>query len=491
MAVTPRLEIKQSQSLQMTQQLRQAINLLQISNLELETVIAKELEQNPFLEKEDDFLSGLDSSEQTINDYDEAPTPNNDTEEFAPDIDYENSFDDFGSDCEGYDNSQQYDWQNYSDRKIHQDSEDYNYFEQKLSQEDSLYDLLEKQIYVAFTNHKERLIAQILCEHLDGSGYFRGNINTLADNLKTSVENIKNILQQMKGFEPSGIFAENLAECLQIQLKDRNRLDPMAQKVLENLELLGSGKIKELKKIANADDEDLATIITDIKSLNPKPAANYHLEHNNSIIPDVFVRRHSSGEYLVELNQITLPKVLINREYSSKINHNKQTDKYIRQQLSHASFIVKSLHRRAETILKVSEEIVRNQRDFLEYGIEHLKPLQLKDIAEAAEIHESTVSRAVTAKYIHTPRGLFELKYFFSQAAGKLDGSEDTSTTSIKHKIKELINNEQTNNILSDDKLVEVLATQGIKIARRTVAKYRESMNIPTSAERKRIKRKS
>lgn len=489
MTVTPRLEIKQSQSLQMTQQLRQAINLLQISNLELETIISKELEQNPFLEKEDDYLAGIDSNEQTINDYDTEALSQNDTEEFAPDIDYENSFDDFGSDCEGYNNNQPYDWQDYSNPKKANDSDDYNYFEQKLSQETSLYDLLESQISLTFSTQKEKLLAKILCEHLDAAGYFRGNINTLANNLKTSPETIKTVLQQMKGFEPSGIFAENLAECLQIQLKEQNKLDPMAQKVLENLELLGLGKIKELKKIAEADDEDLATIIADIKSLNPKPAANYNLEHNNSIIPDVFVRRHPSGEYLVELNQMTLPKVLINREYSSKINSNKQTEKYIRQQLSHASFIVKSLHRRAETILKVSEEIVRSQRDFLEYGIEHLKPLQLKDIAEVAEIHESTVSRAVTAKYMHTPRGLFELKYFFSQAAGKLDGSEDTSTTSIKHKIKELINNEAPDNILSDDKLVEVLASQGIKIARRTIAKYRESMNIPTSAERKRIKR--
>jgi len=490
MTVTPRLEIKQSQSLQMTQQLRQAINLLQISNLELETIISKELEQNPFLEKEDDYLAGIDSNEQTINDYDTEALSQNDTEKFAPDIDYENSFDDFGSDCEGYNNNQPYDWQDYSNPQKANDSDDYNYFEQKLSQETSLYDLLESQISLTFSTQKEKLLAKILCEHLDAAGYFRGNINTLANNLKTSPETIKTVLQQMKGFEPSGIFAENLAECLQIQLKEQNKLDPMAQKVLENLELLGLGKIKELKKIAEADDEDLATIIADIKSLNPKPTANYNLEHNNSIIPDVFVRRHPSGEYLVELNQMTLPKVLINREYSSKINSNKQTEKYIRQQLSHASFIVKSLHRRAETILKVSEEIVRSQRDFLEYGIEHLKPLQLKDIAEVAEIHESTVSRAVTAKYMHTPRGLFELKYFFSQAAGKLDGSEDTSTTSIKHKIKELINNEAPDNILSDDKLVEVLASQGIKIARRTIAKYRESMNIPTSAERKRIKRK-
>ncbi len=489
MAVTPRLEIKQSQSLQMTQQLRQAINLLQVSNLELETVIAKELEQNPFLEREDDRIADNEEYEQTINDYNTEPNNNINEEEFVSDIDYNTSFDDYGSDCEGYHNTTQQDWQDYANSKKNHDSDDFDYFEQKLAQEKSLYDILSEQISLVFTSNKEKLIAHLLCEQLDAAGYFRGNITTIATKLKTPVSYIQNILQKMKRFEPSGIFAENLAECLQIQLLEQNKLDPISQSVLDNLELLGAGKLKELKRIANADDEDLLSVINDIKTLNPKPTANYNIEHNSNIIPDVFVRRHPSGEYLVELNQMSLPRVLINREYSSKIPLNKDTNKYIRHQLSHASFIVKSLHRRAETILKVSEEIVRKQRDFFEYGIDYLKPLQLKDIAELAEIHESTVSRAVTAKYMHTPCGIFELKYFFSNAASKLDGSENTSTLSIKHKIKTLINEEQPNNILSDDKLVEILASQGIKIARRTIAKYRESMNIPTSAERKRLKR--
>ena len=490
MTVTPRLEIKQSQSLQMTQQLRQAINLLQISNLELETYINKELEQNPLLERENDHLESISSEEQTIDNYNQE-TNHTSEENIIPDINYEDNFDDYGSDCEGYNINTPSDWQNYAQTKIHQDSEDYDYFEQKLAQEKSLYNILEEQISLTFSSNKEKLIAKILCEYLDGAGYFRGDITAIAAKLNTNSSIINNILRQMKNFEPSGIFAENLAECLQIQLLENNRLDPIAQTVLNNLELLGSGKLKELKKLANANDDDLTSVISDIKSLNPKPAANYNLEYNTSIIPDVFVRRHPSGEYLVELNQLSLPRLLINHEYSAKITNDKTSQKYLRSQLHNASFIIKSLHRRAETILKVSEEIVRAQRDFFEYGIEYLKPLQLKDISEQAEIHESTVSRAVNAKYMHTPRGTFELKYFFSNAAGKLDGSEDTSTISIKHKIKELINHEEPHNILSDDKLVEVLASQGIKIARRTITKYRESMNIPTSAERKRTKRQN
>lgn len=228
--------------------------------------------------------------------------------------------------------------------------------------------------------------------------------------------------------------------------------------------------------------------MTSVRS-TPNPPPTTTPRQQRRLSPMCLVRRHPSGEYLVELNQMSLPRILINHEYRCRITRSKDTGKYLRRQLGQASFLIKALHQRAETILRVSEEIVRTQRDFFEYGIDHLKPMQLKDIAEKAEIHESTVSRAVANKYMHTPRGLFELKYFFSNAAGKLDGSEDTSTLSIKHKIKELINQESPQAILSDDKLVELLAAQGIKIARRTIAKYRETMNIPTSAERKRQKR--
>lgn len=491
MAITPKLEIRQSQSLLMTPQLRQAINLLQMSNLELSGLLERELSANPLLERESDRLNEEMPQEQTIDDYD-APRQT-DEEEFAPDIDYDNAFDDYGSDREGCDEftRENYDWSDYG-RQKGAGEEDFDFFEKKLSNDKSLFRFLEEQITQTFTSKIERAIAFALTEHLDKAGYFRGSIKELADRLNVKEKKIQNILERMKNFEPSGIFAENLAECLQIQLRDKNRLDPQIQHLLDNLELLGNGKIKELKKICQATDEDFASMLADIKALNPKPAADFEHDLTTYIIPDVFVKTNKYGEYLVELNNMSLPRVLINREYFAKVRKqaDKQTQKYLKEQMSSAGFLTKALHQRAVTILKVSEEIVRVQRDFFEKGIEHLRPMALKDIAQNIEMHESTVSRVTANKYMHTPRGIFELKYFFSQAAGMLSGDDNTSTVSIKHKLKKLIDEETPDNILSDDSLVEVMAAAGIKIARRTIAKYRESMGIPSSGCRKREKRR-
>lgn len=492
MAITPRIELRQSQSLLMTPELRQAINLLQATNLELNDLIEKELENNPLLEREDAPNERMDSPEQTIDDYD-TPTENASEELYQPDIDYDNQADDFGSDREGYDTDPQYDWADYARSKADHSNDDYDYFEKKLADPKSLYQLLTEQILITFATPSERLVAHHLCEHLDAAGYFRGHIKEIALKMNLAPTRVSSILQRLKTFEPSGIFAENLAECLQIQLADQNRLDPLAQKVLEHLELLGERKFKELKKICSINDEDLNSVLADIKALNPKPAAGYNSDTAGYIIPDVFVRRHPNGEYLIELNNMSLPRVLINRSYYSQVRNTPSADKaasrYLKQQLGNASFLVRALHQRATTILRVSEEIVRIQRDFFESGIDHLKPMQLRDIAEKTEQHESTISRATTGKYMHTPRGTFELKYFFSNAANTFNGDENTSTLSIKHKIKKLIENETPEQILSDDNLVELLARESIKIARRTIAKYRESLNIPTSAERKRQKR--
>ena len=233
-------------------------------------------------------------------------------------------------------------------------------------------------------------------------------------------------------------------------------------------------------------------VIADLKALNPKPAAGFNHDVNSYVIPDVFVRTNKAGDYLVELNAMTLPRLLINRRYYGSIKSggvDKNTGRYLKEQIGSANFLVRALHQRAVTILKVSEEIIRTQREFFEKGIEYLRPMILRDVAENIEMHESTVSRVTANKYIHTPRGIFELKYFFSTAAGTLSGDEGTSTLSIKHKIKKLIDEEKTEDILSDDRLVELLTLQGIKIARRTVAKYREAMGIPTSGQRKREKR--
>ena len=486
MAVAPKLEIKQRQSPLMTPQLRQAIGLLQMNNLELSELVAKELESNPLLEREDDKIADTDTKEQTIDDYDTSPLP--EEEKFAEDIDYESTFDDSGSDSIGYEQT----WTDrLSNRTSNADEDNFDYLEQKVAAENSVYELLSRQINSRFSSNKERIIASYLSNFLDGAGYFTGNIEQISKQLKLPKKDLLKILTTLQNFEPSGIFATSLKECLSIQLADINRLDEMMKTFLEHLPLLAEGNISALKKICQADDDDIASMIADIKSLNPKPLAGWQKDNNDYVIPDVFVRRSKYGDYSVTLNQDTLPRVLINHEYKAQISANadKAAKKYIKERLGSASFLIKSLHQRAETILRISEEIVRNQRDFFEYGIDYLKPMLLRDVAEVVEMHESTVSRATSHKYMHTPIGIFELKYFFSAAAGMYNGNTQTSTTSIKHKIKQLIDNEGQN-ILSDDALVELLAQLSIKIARRTVAKYRDEMKIPTSAVRKRLARR-
>lgn len=493
MAITPKLEIKQSQSLLMTPQLRQAINLLQMSNLELSSVIEQELASNPLLEREDDFLNQDNEKEQTIDDYASETEDNVDT---PLDIDIDNTFDDDGSDCEGYETANDYDWQDYAKNKDkrHSPEEDYDFFEQKLSSTKSLYQHLSEQIQISLADTKEKIIAFRLMSFLDESGYFRGDTKKIAAILHTEESNVTKVLNKLKEFEPSGIFAENLAECIALQLKEKDRLDIKMQTLLQNLDLLGKREYKRLQKKLNVDEDDLKEMILDIQSTNPKPALEYEQKETDYIIPDVFARRNKYGEYYVELNSRSLPRVLIDQRYYKEIKRqsekNKEAKKYLKTQSSSASFLIRALRQRADTILRISEEIVKTQRDFFENGIESLKPMALKDIAEAVEMHESTVSRVTANKYMHTPLGIFELKYFFSSAAGSYSGEDNQSTTAIKHKIKQMIENEDPKKILSDDKISELLAREGLKVARRTVAKYRESLKIAPSSERKREKRK-
>ncbi len=491
MAVTPHLDLKQTQSLVMTPELRQAINLLQVPNLELSALIEKELEQNPLLEREDENSPLLPETEiPTIDDYTTSSMPDT-SEEPANDIPCDNECDDYGSDREGYDDTEnRYDWQDYAAAKTRRDDDDYDFFEQKLADEKSLYLLLNEQISQKFTTGKEQAVALNLAEHLDDAGYFRGDLSAISHRLKISETITADILNKMQDFEPSGIFARSLSECLKIQLRDKDRLDPVAEKVLDNLELLGNKKFAELKKICQIDDDDLASVIDDIKSLNPKPAAQYHHDLTSYIIPDVFVRRQKNGSYRIELNNMSLPRVLVNRQYYSEIKDKggKVERQYLKQQLGSASFLVRALRQRAETILKVTEEIVKSQYEFFEKGIDFLRPMQLKNIAEQIEMHESTVSRVTTNKYMHTPLGIFELKYFFTNAAGSYIGNDGTSTLTIKHKIKKMIDEEKPEHILSDDKIVDLLGQEGIKIARRTVAKYRDQLGLASSAVRKKQK---
>ncbi len=493
MALTPKLEIKQSQSLLLTPQLRQAINLLQMTNLELNDVLSEELNSNPLLEREEDFLTAQ-AEEKAVPDIDdygnEQSSFSDENLSGGEETDYQNEFDDYGSDKEGYADYESDGWQDYGQAKISRDDDNpFDFIEKRASSGKSLYDIIGEQIEIAFSQTKDRMIGFILFEQLDDAGYFRGDLDTIAAKLRVNKEYISKILERMKHFEPAGIFAESLEECLRIQLADTGELSDGMSILLDNLELLAARKFKELEKLCNCGQDDLLNMISKIRSVNPKPTAEYFAERNQEIIPDVLVRRNKLGEYLVALNPQTLPRLLINRRYISQISKDTKSNKYIKENLSKANFLIKALNQRAGSILKVSEEIVLRQYNFLEKGVEYIRPMTLKDISEAIGVNESTVSRVVSGKYMQTPRGVFELKYFFSAAAGSYLGDEDTSTITIKHKIKNLIDNEKPEAILSDDAIAAILGQEGIKIARRTIAKYREQMQIGTSGERKRLKR--
>lgn len=487
MSLTPKLEIKQTPTLLLTPELRQAINLLQMNNIELNEVIEQELASNPLLEREDEYLTDTDTiSSDTTDELSQSDKE----EEITIDSEFVNEFDDFGSDTTDLEYFESPSWEDYNQSKTKlQDDDNFDYFEKKLSQKESLSSLLDKQINLTFFNFSDRLLARLLSEQLDDAGYFCGNISETANKLSTTPQRLRLILDKLKQFEPSGIFAENLSECLKIQLADKKELSPKMEILLDNLPLLADKKLKSLSLLCQCDISELTSLINKIKSLNPKPTASYYDNSTSYVIPDIFITRNNLGEYRVELNSMTLPRLLINHRYYTELKKDKKVSRYLKDNLSRASFLIKAMQQRATTILHVSEEIVLRQYHFFEKGIEYLRPLSLRDISTALNISESTVSRVTTGKYMSTPRGLFELKYFFSGAAGSYIGNEDTSTTTIKHKIKTMINNESSHNILSDEKIVSLLEQEGIKIARRTVTKYREALGIATSGQRKKAKR--
>ena len=288
------------------------------------------------------------------------------------------------------------------------------------------------------------------------------------------------------------MFARTLAECLTLQLKDQNRFDPVMAALLANLELLANRNLAALKRAVGVEMDELAEMIQEIKRLNPKPGLKFGSVQMQPVVPDVIVRPASDGGWHVELNSDTLPRVLVNRTYYTRVSQSSSASKdkdYLLECLQTANWLVKSLDQRARTILKVAEQIVRQQDGFFTHGVQHLRPLNLKTVADAITMHESTVSRVTSNKYVATPRGIFELKYFFTSSIASADDGEAHSSEAVRFRIKQLIDNERADDILSDDKLVEKLKGESVDIARRTVAKYREAMRIPSSVQRRRDKR--
>ncbi len=326
---------------------------------------------------------------------------------------------------------------------------------------------------------------------LDESGWLAGTTDEIASMLGCDVARVETVLARLQQFDPPGVFARDLKECLALQLRDRDRFDPAMEALIDNLELLGRRDKAALLKICGVDEEDLTDMVAEIRTLDPKPASNFREEAIQSVTPDILMQPHPDGGWFLELNQETLPRVLVNTEYFAEVSkgvRRKEDKEYVTERFQNANWLVKSLHQRATTILKVASEIVKQQDAFFRHGVEHLKPLILRDIAEAIEMHESTVSRVTTNKFMATPRGLYELKYFFTSSIQSATGGDAHSAESVRFRIKALIDSESPKAILSDDKIVDILRQDGIEIARRTVAKYREAMRIGSSVERRRMK---
>ncbi len=491
-----RLEMRQGQSLVMTPQLQQAIKLLQLSNVELAEYCEQELERNPLLER-DEGSSAPEGEGEAVNK--ESDPASLDTEmareDFAVTADMDASegdlYDSDGASSASPSQPQAplSDWTTLRSSQRFEGDEDL--LEATLASGGTLKDHLEAQLSIAALPGDERLIGMTLIDAIDETGYLRADMAEIAERLGTSVESVESVLAILQGFEPVGVGARDLAECLALQLKAKDRLDPAMKAMLERLDLLARRDITHLSQICGVDSSDIADMITEIRELTPKPGLAFGNEPVQPVVPDVFVREGADGTWQVELNTDTLPRLLVNARYYTQVvkdSRDKDSKNYLTECLNNANWLVKSLDQRARTILKVASEIVRQQDGFLTHGVRHLKPLNLRTIADAISMHESTVSRVTSNKYISTPRGVFELKYFFTAAIQAVNGSESHSAEAVRDRIREMIHNEQPLEILSDDRIVSLLTADGVNIARRTVAKYREAMRIPSSVERRRLK---
>ena len=364
-------------------------------------------------------------------------------------------------------------------------------FEDLLAGSTSLREMLSGQLSVDVTDPVERMIGHYLIDLLDDAGYLSGDLPAAAESLGCSMAQIEATLARLQTFEPAGIFARTLAECLSLQLADRGRLDEPMRALLGHLDLLARRDWAQLSRVCGVGHEHIIRMVAEIRTLSPKPALAFDQAISQPVVPDVLMRPQPSGGWLVELNSETLPRVLVNNHYYVKLSRStrsKEDKQYIAECMQSANWLVKSLHQRATTILKVAAEIVRQQEGFFINGVHGLRPLILRDIAEAISMHESTVSRVTSNKFMSTPRGIFELKYFFTHAVGGSRGGDIHSAESVRHHIKALIEAETAADVLSDEGLAAILQKEGIDIARRTVAKYREAMGIPSSVQRRREK---
>jgi len=504
-ALSPRLELRQGQGLVITPQLQQAIKLLQLSSVELETYVEGELERNPLLQRDELDSDGetdgpaatepqveigetaLDHITESAAAADMDAAPSDLYAEASPGDRLNAGGDDSGN--ETYQTGGAIDWTR-AGRGGGFDGEEQT-LEGGAQRAKTLSEHLADQLAVAGLSGADYLIAQVLIDGVDEGGYLRLDIEEVAERLGCALKKAQGVLTRLQGFEPTGVFARDVAECLRLQLIERDRCDPAMSALLDNLDLLTRRDMAGLRRACEVDDEDLREMLAELRALTPRPGAAFGGEPAAPITPDAMVREGLGGLWHVELNSDALPRLLVDQRYHARVSGGARTDAdktFVADCLASANWLVRSLDQRAKTILKVASEIVRQQDGFLAFGVEHLRPLNLKTVAEAIGMHESTVSRVTSNKYLATPRGVFEMKFFFTAAIQSSDGGAAHSAESVRHKIRQLIDAElEPDTVLSDDRIVEILNETGIDIARRTVAKYREAMRIPSSVERRRM----
>ncbi|GAA0726024.1 RNA polymerase factor sigma-54 [Sphingomonas japonica] len=493
MSLAPRLDLRQTQSLVMTPQLQQAIRLLALSNLEVEGFIAEEIEKNPLLDS-----GGSDDGppEEPAASPTEASGPasadelivNGGGDGEALDVDFasESFIHDGPTDAIGGLDGGLSLSGGASGGGISEDGLDFDSF---AGPETSLGDHLLHQAGEVLDG-PDLFVAAHLIDQIDECGYLGASLLDVANRLGVPLAQVERVLGTIQTFDPTGVGARNLAECLAIQAREADRYDPCMARLIDNLDLVARGALPQLKRLCRVDDEDLADMIRELRNYDPKPGCRYGGESAQAVVPDLFVARRGQG-WAVEINAATLPRVLINRSYYVELatgNRDKASKAWLSDCLASANWLVKALDQRQRTIIKVASEIVKQQEAFFLHGVAHLKPLTLARVADAIEMHESTVSRVTSNKYLSCARGLFELKYFFTSAIQSSDGGDAVSAQAVKSAIKALIGAEDPKKILSDDTLVDLLNARGFDIARRTVAKYREALGIGSSVQRRRQK---
>ncbi len=506
MALSPKLELRQGQSLVLTPQLQQAIKMLQLSSLDLVAYVEAELERNPLLERdaddESDDRDAATASEPSTDDAGEIDTDwvadsvGEATESIAEHVDAEpealypeDSAADSVPDMSPAPPADMAGIRGSNGSAVPEGGADFTDY---TAPQETLFDHLNAQLALCGFAAGDALIARALIDLIDEAGYLTEPIDAIADRLDAPLEQVEAVLERLQGFEPTGLFARSLAECLELQLRERGRFDPAMAALIAHLDLLAKRELSELKAVCGVDDDDLADMVGEIRALNPKPGLAFGGEAGQAIVPDIFVTARPDGSWAIQLNSDVLPRILVNQTYYATVSRTARRDAdktFLSTCLQDANWLVKSLEQRARTILKVATEIVRQQDGFLAYGITHLRPLNLRTVADAVGMHESTVSRVTSNKYMATPRGIFELKYFFTAAIPATGAGEAVSAEAVRHRIRDMIEAESPAAILSDDTIVKMLRDAGIDIARRTVAKYRESMRIPSSVQRRREKR--